>query len=582
MKSATAQLLKTVGSGIYTAIALLGGYISNVFFITFRCIGKGLYIFFKIFWNVTEHFRKWAGDKLKKIGLFLAKPVITVIGYFDRIILEYRNKKKSNGGKAKATQIISLVGNIFFGKRGIAVIAFSIAVPVVSVFFLFSVITYASSVNYAVKLSVNGKFLGYIENEQVFYDAKEVLQERINYWGNSVTIEAEPSYAIEQIGSTELLTKYEIADLVMQNSGVSFDYGYGFYINDVFYGALSDFSRVQATLDSLLAKNATDDPTEKISFVDNIKYSEAGQYLTESFIDENWLIRLLTGTKHESAYYTVELGDSQSLIADKVDLTTEELNRLNPGFSDAFLRVGDLIKIDDEVPFLSVSITRTETYTVDTVPFETETYQTNDYYIGSSREMQKGQTGQNSVTANVTYVNGKETNRDITHVETIREPVKQIIAIGTKPTPEGTFKEGAAAYGKFMWPVNGGYISPWSHWDGGYAGHKGIDIAGLKYGAPVYAGAGGIVTEAGWSYGLGYYVSIYHEDLGVTSIYGHNSQLFVKKGQRVAQGECIAGAGNTGISTGIHVHFGIQINGTSVNPKAYLDIPPGTEVRLAP
>lgn len=582
MKSSTAQSPKSIGEGIYTAIALLGGYISNVFLITFRCIGKGFYIFFKIIWAVTERFRKWAGGNLKKFGIFIAKPVITVIGFFDRIIMEYKKNKKSNGGKAKLSQKLSLIGNIFFGKRGIAVVAFGIAVPVISVFFLFSVITYASSVNYAVKLSVNGKFLGYIENEQVFYDAKEVLTDRINYLGKTVDIEAIPTYAIEQVGSIELLTKYEIADLVMQNSGVSFDYGYGFYINDVFYGALSDFTRVKNTLDRLLEQKKTDDPTEVVSFVDDIRYGEAGQYLTESFIDENWLIRLLTGKKSESVYYTVEYGDSGYAISEKLDMSMDELERLNPGFTENDLHIGDKVKIDDEVPFLSVSITRTETYTVDTVPFETETYQTNDYYEGTSKEMQTGQTGQNSVTANVTYVNGQEVSRDITKVVTIREPVKQIIAIGTAPTPAGTIKTGTAAFGKFLWPVNGGYISQWSHWDGGYAGHKGIDIAGLRYGTPVYAGAGGVVTFSGWSGGLGYCVMIYHEDLGVTSIYAHNSALYVKKGQRVRQGECIAGAGSTGDSTGVHVHFGIQVNGVSVNPKAYLDIPPGTEIRLAP
>lgn len=582
MKSSTAQSPKSIGEGIYTAIALLGGYISNVFLITFRCIGKGFYIFFKIIWAVTERFRKWAGGNLKKFGIFIAKPVITVIGFFDRIIMEYKKNKKSNGGKAKLSQKLSLIGNIFFGKRGIAVVAFGIAVPVISVFFLFSVITYASSVNYAVKLSVNGKFLGYIENEQIFYDAKEVLTDRINYLGKTVDIEAIPTYAIEQVGSIELLTKYEIADLVMQNSGVSFDYGYGFYINDVFYGALSDFTRVKNTLDRLLEQKKTDDPTEVVSFVDDIRYGEAGQYLTESFIDENWLIRLLTGKKSESVYYTVEYGDSGYAISEKLDMSMDELERLNPGFTENDLHIGDKVKIDDEVPFLSVSITRTETYTVDTVPFETETYQTNDYYEGTSKEMQTGQTGQNSVTANVTYVNGQEVSRDITQVVTIREPVKQIIAIGTAPTPAGTIKTGTAAFGKFLWPVNGGYISQWSHWDGGYAGHKGIDIAGLRYGTPVYAGAGGVVTFSGWSGGLGYCVMIYHEDLGVTSIYAHNSALYVKKGQRVRQGECIAGAGSTGDSTGVHVHFGIQVNGVSVNPKAYLDIPPGTEIRLAP
>lgn len=567
--------------GLYTAIALLGGWIVNTFVSALVGFGNGIAGVSKLLWRITDRFRRYMGAFLKRITVFMLRPVMAVIRYFESNAKALRKEKLKNGGRLGVKGFFSFAGTVLFGKNGVAVMLFNCAIPVISVFFLFSVITYANSLNYAVKLSVNGKFLGYIETEQVFLDAKEVLQDRVNYLGSDLEIEATPSYSVEQIGYTETLTKYQIADLVLQNSGVELEYGYGFFINDMFYGALMDFSNVKNTLDRLIAENQTNNVTEIVAFVDDIRYDEAGLYLSDSIIDEDWLIDLLTSTKTESAYYTVEDGDSHSLIADKVDLTTSELEALNPGFSELSLHGGDLIKISNEVPFLSISITRTEVYKVGNVPYPTETYQDENIYEGSSRRIQEGEYGENEVTADVTYVNGVETGRNITNVKQLVAPVTEITAIGIKPTPAGTYKGGTVALGKFLWPVDGGYISQWSYWDGGYWGHKGVDIAGLYYGQPVYAGAAGVVTYAGYSWGLGYYVTIYHEELGVSSTYGHNSALYVSTGQRVAQGECIAGAGSTGKSTGIHVHFGIQVDGSSVNPRAYLDIPPGTPVNLA-
>ena len=130
---------------------------------------------------------------------------------------------------------------------------------------------------------------------------------------------------------------------------------------------------------------------------------------------------------------------------------------------------------------------------------------------------------------------------------------------------------GNAAYGKLQWPVNGGYISEWGDWDGGFHGHKGVDFSGVAQGDPVYAGADGVVTYADWNYGLGYYVEIYHPDLGISSGYAHNSALYVSVGQQVAQGECIAGAGATGVAYGVHVHLTVKVDGDYVNPRDYLD-----------
>lgn len=556
---------------VFTRISDFGKYICVTLHRLICCLADGGLWLLKLLWRAMDYLRGSLLSFFKRLGALLLRPLAKAVIYLRKISNELRTEKKTKG-KASFKSIMLFTGRLLFGKSGIFVILFNFAVPVISVFFLFSVITYAASLNYAVKLTVNDQFLGYIEDEQVFLDAKEVLQNRLNYLGNEVTIETEPSYSIEIIGTTKTLTKYEVADLILQNSDVTLDYGYGFYINDRFFGALYDFTNVKNTLESLLENYQTNSPDEEVAFVDDISCDEAGLYLSDSFIDEDWLIDLLSGTKQEASYYTVEDGDSHSLIADKTDLTTEELENLNPGFSESDLHTGDLIKCSEEVPYLSISVTRTEVYTT-SVAYETETYNDDTIYEGSSRVMRDGESGENEVTADVTYVNGVETGREITKVSVITSPVSKIIAIGVKPTPAGTYKDGTAAYGKLLWPVNGGYVSEWGYWDGGYYGHKGVDIAGLSSGDPVYAGASGVVTFAGKSGDLGNVVYIYHEELGITSYYAHNSAIYVSVGQYVSQGECIAGAGETGLATGIHVHVGVQVGGTSVNPREYMDIP---------
>lgn len=89
-------------------------------------------------------------------------------------------------------------------------------------------------------------------------------------------------------------------------------------------------------------------------------------------------------------------------------------------------------------------------------------------------------------------------------------------------------------------------------------------------GTPVYASCGGTVAKAGWGSGYGYVVYINHED-GRQTRYGHLSKVLVSAGQKVKQGDKIALSGNTGVSTGPHLHFEILINGSQVNPLKYLN-----------
>lgn len=98
--------------------------------------------------------------------------------------------------------------------------------------------------------------------------------------------------------------------------------------------------------------------------------------------------------------------------------------------------------------------------------------------------------------------------------------------------------------------------------------HRGIDI-GAAYGADIVAAADGTVVFAGYSNSAGNYVTVSHGG-GLYTVYMHCSSLVVSKGQTVSRGQVIAKVGSTGISTGNHLHFGVSLNGSYVNPWNYL------------
>ncbi|MBC7428858.1 MAG: M23 family metallopeptidase [Bacteriovorax sp.] len=122
-----------------------------------------------------------------------------------------------------------------------------------------------------------------------------------------------------------------------------------------------------------------------------------------------------------------------------------------------------------------------------------------------------------------------------------------------------------------LMPTNGHLTSTYGPRMSPYAGrikfHEGIDV-GAPIGTPIVAPADGIVTFAGPKPGFGNFVQIDH-GYGVETIYGHASQVLAKKGQKVARGDRIAIVGNTGYSTGPHVHYEVRVNGTPVDPLYY-------------
>ncbi len=120
--------------------------------------------------------------------------------------------------------------------------------------------------------------------------------------------------------------------------------------------------------------------------------------------------------------------------------------------------------------------------------------------------------------------------------------------------------------GKLIYPVNGTLTSPFgSRWG---RLHAGLDIA-VPTGTPVHAADSGTVRYAGWMSGYGNYTCVQHTST-LSTCYAHQNSISVKVGQSVRQGQVMGQSGNTGNSTGPHMHFEVRSNGTPVDPMGYL------------
>lgn len=273
-------------------------------------------------------------------------------------------------------------------------------------------------------------------------------------------------------------------------------------------------------------------------------------------------IEAVTKTSEKNKKYEVVAGDTLGGIAQKNDMSIEDIISLNsvaiPN-ANATLRVGDEITIYSPEPELSVVRTERryyeENYDADVIYIDND-----EWYTNETEVIQQPVTGYRKVVADVTYRNAELLNTDILYENVTVKAVAKIVKRGTKIPPS------------YIYPVWGRISSGFGRRKAPKRGastyHKGVDFA-VPIGTAVMASCGGTVTRAGWGSGYGYCVYIQHPD-GRSTRYGHLSKVLVKAGQTVSQGQKIALSGNTGVSTGPHLHFEILIGGGQVNPLKYL------------
>ena len=368
--------------------------------------------------------------------------------------------------------------------------------------------------------------------------------------------------------SSGLLRRQDVVDTTTLEEDLSQQIGlvtqaYSLYVDGELVGATPYEGALEELLNQLQS-SAADENTISCEFAEDVEIKQ--EYVpTEKVMNLGYLAELLYSTKTAEVTYTVKAGDTWSEIAEDHDMTSSELLEMNPGYDIDKIQIGEVLTLSEAVPYLTVTVKQREYY-VEDVMYDIEYTDTADLYKGDYKVVSAGEYGAADVVANVTYVNGVETERTILSSVTLKEPVTEQRLQGTRerPTwyPTGTFR----------WPISGritSYFGGRSSPGGiGSTNHQGIDIAG-SYGIPVYAADGGTVTYAGWMGGYGYLVQIDHGN-GYVTRYGHNSSLTVSVGDHVYKGQQIARVGSTGNSTGNHCHFEVRYNGVARNPLNYL------------
>lgn len=301
---------------------------------------------------------------------------------------------------------------------------------------------------------------------------------------------------------------------------------------------------------------------QTMDFAEDVEIVEV--YLPESQLTPlEEAVNLVIMEQETPSIYEVVAGDTLSEIAIRVNIPMETIIAMNDSLEDenSMLHIGDELLIT--VPEPELSVTRVEEeyyeeiYDADVIYIENDSWYTTDTVV-----RQQPSAGFRKVIADVSYVNDKEVGRELLKEEVVMEAVAKIVERGTKIPPT------------YIKPISGGRQSSGfgrrnAPTRGASSYHKGIDWA-TPTGTAVYASCGGTVSKAGWGSGYGYVVYIEHED-GRQTRYGHLSKVLVSVGQKVKQGERIALSGNTGVTTGPHVHFEILINGVQVDPLKYLD-----------
>lgn len=478
--------------------------------------------------------------------------------------------------------------------------AVNIIFPVASVAVLAITVNSVMSTDYGVSVEYDGTEIGVVSGEEVLGHAQCTVADRVKYYDTDGDYYVTAALSIKPLTSgddviDEAVLAEKMEDQISQKydeiaepTALSDDAkalpdvmgdkvkAYAVRVDGELIGAVEEYSEIENVLNKMKEAANTGNYIE-VGFNKEIEYYIEEYVDPDEIVSQSEILNILVGYESEPDYYEVKPGDNLWYIAEEKGMTLDELCSCYATYNGAviedienqILRVGTLIQIEAQVPYLQVEC-RKEVTIQEEVPYEVITIEDNTMTFGEIEVESEGVDGEEITRAIVTYRDGVAIKKEVVNTIVITQAQSKVIRIGTNTTgidyAVSPFVVDGGS-GEYCWPVGGGYIS--AH-QGDGRNHKGIDIA-APYGTPIYAAASGIVTDAGtgWNGGYGNCLVIQNDDGNVT-VYAHQAELVAEQGEHVEKGQLIGYVGSTGEATGNHLHFEVRKDGKYYDPELYV------------
>ncbi len=451
-------------------------------------------------------------------------------------------------------------------KKGVAYVAPVLAAAV----FAGSVYSFNAK-TFAVEVSYKGNVIAYVEDESDFTEAAQIIASKIADDDIRSSVDMTASFKLVAVSADKITTGENIGNILLSSITPALQEASGLYIDDKFIAASSTDAEIRSALGAVLDPYLAGEGVEKVSFNNNVTI-KSGYFKAENVKSGADIKTLLDTPVLTKEIYVTSDGETLSSISETTGTSVDTITALNPNIEETPAEGSNVIV---EVPRMlySVKVVKSESFE-QTIGFDSIEVQDDTIYAGTKKVSVRGKEGKSLVTEEVVLVDGVEVSRNHISTQVISEPVTEQITVGTKNVVKSQAQALVEGSGDV---IDSNMVSPIemvdrmyiSSYYGDDRGHKGWDFAAPK-GTKIFAADDGVVVSvnaSGSGYGLHFVID--HGN-GLRTLYAHCDSINVTVGQTVSRGETIAAVGNTGRSTGNHLHFEILVNGAAVDPAPYL------------
>lgn len=446
-----------------------------------------------------------------------------------------------------------------FSKRIVNKKRFAVTISAICLLLILTGYLYFSGVAYTVNID-GADFCKIRAKKNVEAMVQKVKEEYKQQHNSEIDIASKIIYKKTRASKKELIENKALEQIIREKVKYTIQ-SFSILANDNCIAAFKTKQEADSALEAIKEAYVNKEDMKKykeVTFAEKVEVRQAFNEEGKLMPVEEAASFILKGTDEEKIH-TVAEGESIWSISRKYDLSIENIQKANPKLDPEKIKIGQKINLVVPKPLISVKTTEVASYK-ENIPFEQKVEFSSSLYKDQSKIKVKGQYGEREVVAEIVKLNGVENSRTIVSEKIIKEPNTQILVKGTKAVPA---KKGT---GTFSMPTRGSLSSKFGRRWGRM--HEGIDLA-APIGTAVKAADGGKVIWVGARGNYGKMIKVDHGG-GFITCYGHLSKYSVKTGDKVYKGQKIGAVGNTGRSTGPHLHFEILKNGSPVNPLKYL------------